>query len=177
MIILGIDPGARITGYGIIEYSNESMTALEQGCIRIPIADKFAQKLKKIYDGIINIITLYHPDEVTIESVFFGLNVQSALKIGHARGVAILAAANKDLSITEYSPKEIKLAVVGNGNASKEQVQYMVANLLNLNNVPSPNDIADAFAVAICHLHRISTTKKRIQSWSQYVKEHPEKVK
>ena len=154
MVILGIDPGSVVTGYGVIEHRDRRSRLIECGCIRTKSGSALADRLKRIYDGLCEIVTQHRPDQVAIESTFAGKNVRSALTLGHARGVAMLAAANADLPITEYAPREIKLSVVGFGGASKEQIQYMVQALLKLPRPPKPADAADAVAIALCHVNR-----------------------
>ncbi|GGB31365.1 crossover junction endodeoxyribonuclease RuvC [Oceanisphaera marina] len=150
-IILGIDPGSRITGYGVVSQTGNKMTYLGSGCIRMTDAD-LAPRLKKIYDGVSEIILQFQPDLFAIEQVFMAKNPDSALKLGQARGAAIVAAANAGLEVAEYSARQIKQAVVGQGGADKSQVQHMVVKLLNLPGTPQA-DAADALAVALCHGH------------------------
>lgn len=134
-------------------------------------------RLKKIYNELCSVIDTYHPDELAIESAFYGKNAQSALKLGHARGVAILAAVESEIPTSEYSPREVKKAVVGNGAASKEQVQFMIRSLLRLSNARMLHDTSDAIAIAICHLHRLSTPASKHRSWKSFVVAHPERVR
>jgi len=152
--ILGIDPGSRITGYGIIDVSANTTTYVDSGCIRIQFDSDtpLSARLKQIYAGIDTIIKRHKPDEVAIEQVFLSHNADSALKLGQARGAAMVASANLDYEVDEYSARQIKQAVVGNGNAEKTQVQHMVCAILKLNKAPQA-DAADALAVAICHSH------------------------
>jgi crossover junction endodeoxyribonuclease RuvC len=147
--ILGIDPGSRITGFGIIELEGRKLSYVQSGCIRAGDGD-FAYRLKTIYDGLCEIVEIYTPDQVAIEQVFMHRNPDSALKLGQARGAAICAVMSKGLTISEYTPAEIKKATVGKGNAAKEQVQHMVQMLLKLPGMPQA-DAADALAVALCH--------------------------
>ncbi len=147
--ILGIDPGSRITGFGIIEQSGRSLSYIESGCIRAGDGD-FAGRLKTIYDGIRDIVEIYQPTEAAIEQVFMHRNPDSALKLGQARGAAICAVMSMGLAISEYTPSEIKKATVGKGNAAKDQVQHMVQALLKLPGMPQA-DAADALAVALTH--------------------------
>ncbi|MDH5785971.1 MAG: crossover junction endodeoxyribonuclease RuvC [Chromatiales bacterium] len=155
--ILGIDPGSRITGFGIIERANGRLHYVESGCIRAGDGE-FASRLKTIFDGVSDIIELYAPDEVAIEQVFMHRNPDSALKLGQARGAAICAVMSRELTLSEYTPSEIKKATVGKGNASKEQVQHMVQALLKLPGMPQA-DAADALAVALCHNHTSQTLR------------------
>lgn len=151
-IILGIDPGSRITGYGLIKETASGMEYLDSGCIRTDTTESLSQRLLQIYDGICELMDNYSPAEVAIEQVFMHQNPGSALKLGHARGVAMVAAASHRVPIAEYSAREIKQAVVGYGAAQKEQVGHMVVQLLALNSQPQ-TDAADALAIAICHSH------------------------
>lgn len=153
-IILGIDPGSRITGYGLIEENNKKIRYLDSGCIRTGDG-ALSDKLLQIYDGICFLMDKYNPEEVAIEQVFMYKNAGSALKLGHARGVAMVAAASHRVVISEYSPREIKQSVSGYGAAEKEQVKQMVMHLLLLNKPPQ-NDAADALAIALCHSHQRS---------------------
>lgn len=151
-IILGIDPGSRITGYGIIKEERRKIHYIDSGCIRTSEGE-LSQRLLQIFDGICQLLDDYSPDEVAIEQVFLHQNPSSALKLGHARGAAMVAAASHRIKISEYSAREVKQAVVGYGAAQKEQVKHMVVQLLMLNSAPQ-NDAADALAIAICHSHR-----------------------
>jgi len=149
--ILGIDPGIAIVGYSIIECKGNNYKALEYGCITTDSKMESPDRLKIVYDEILNIIDDHKPDDLAIEELFFNKNVKTAIMVGQARGVEILAAKNKGLEIFEYTPLQIKQAVVGYGRAEKQQVQEMVKMLLNLKELPKPDDVADALAVAICH--------------------------
>ncbi|QEK12060.1 crossover junction endodeoxyribonuclease RuvC [Crassaminicella thermophila] len=153
MIILGIDPGIAILGYGVVEYKGNTFKPLGYGGIFTDAKEAMPMRLKKIYDELQQIIDKYHPDVVAIEELFFNKNVKTALLVGQARGVAILAAANNEIDIYEYTPLQVKQGVVGYGRADKKQVQVMTKTLLNLKSVPKPDDVADALAVAICHAH------------------------
>lgn len=149
-IILGIDPGSRITGYGVINIAGSKQQYIASGCIRIN-EDNFAAKLQKIFTSICEIINLYKPEEAAIEQVFVHANVNSALKLGQARGAAIVAIAHQGLiDVAEYSARQVKLAVVGYGNAEKAQVQRMIQMMLGLKTLPQADE-ADALAIAICH--------------------------
>jgi crossover junction endodeoxyribonuclease RuvC len=160
-IILGIDPGSCITGYGVINIKEKKINYLTSGCVRIAAGD-IARRLQQIYSGIREIITQFSPDEMAIEQVFMHRNPNSALKLGQARGAAIVAASLDDIAVAEYSARQIKQAVVGYGAAQKEQVQQMVKALLNLSAVPQ-TDAADALAVALCHAHSCRGTACRAQ--------------
>jgi crossover junction endodeoxyribonuclease RuvC len=149
--ILGIDPGSRITGYGLIEVNGKEISYIAAGCIQAGDG-ALAERLGQIFKGITAIIEDYHPDEVAVEQIFMHQNPDSALKLGHARGAAICAAVNVLLPIFEYTPSQIKQAVVGRGHAAKSQVQYMIRLLLKLSSEPAA-DAADALACALCHGH------------------------
>jgi len=151
-IILGIDPGSRLTGFGIIEAQGTNIRYLGSGCIRIDISEDLAYRLKQIHDCVQQLIAEYRPDEFAIEQVFMGKNADSALKLGQARGSAIVAAAVNDLPVSEYAARAVKQAVTGKGGADKTQVQHMVQVLLNLPGKPQA-DAADALAIAITHAY------------------------
>jgi len=151
MLILGIDPGSRITGYGVINTAGSKIEYVASGCIRIS-GDVLAERLQQVYAGVSEIITRYQPQEMAIEQVFMARNADSALKLGQARGVAIVAGANQLLPVAEYAARRVKQSVVGNGGADKAQVQHMVAHLLKLPGLPQV-DAADALAIALCHAH------------------------
>jgi crossover junction endodeoxyribonuclease RuvC len=153
MRVLGVDTGSRITGYGVIEIDGADCAFVECGIIRLNAADPLAIRLKIIHKKMVDVIQEFKPDEAVFESVFHSANVQSALKLGHARGVCIHAAAAANLPVYEYSPAEVKIAVTGYGRAEKPQVQQMVRALLKLAEDPESYDASDALAVAICHAH------------------------
>ena len=168
MIILGIDPGSLVTGYGVIEASSGRLAWVASGEIQNNGRTPMPLRLKKIFETLGGIIDSYHPDEFAIETAFYGKNAQSALKLGHARGAAMLAAVIRELPTHEYSPREVKKAVTGNGSASKEQVQYMVKSLLNLKASPRFYDTTDALAVAICHTHGATRRGRSVKGWKEY---------
>jgi crossover junction endodeoxyribonuclease RuvC len=152
MRVLGIDPGSRITGFGVVQVlRNGRIEYIASGCVRVARGD-LADKLKMVYEGVIEVIMTYQPTCLAIEKVFMARNADSALKLGQARGAAILAGANRVLPVAEYTALQIKRAAVGNGHADKQQVQHMVKALLGLSAAP-PTDAADALACAICHAH------------------------
>lgn len=155
--ILGIDPGSRLTGYGIIQSDGRRLDYVCSGTVRT-VSGEFSERLHEVYAGIVEVISTHQPHEVAIEQVFMSVNASSALKLGHARGAAIVAVTAQALTVAEYSPRQIKQAVVGHGGAEKFQVQHMVRSLLNLSTTP-PEDAADALAVAICHAHRRGVLK------------------
>jgi len=150
--ILGIDPGSRFTGFGVLDFEGDSPTYVASGTIKSPDGS-FPDRLKKIFQSVNAIVEEYQPDVVSIETVFMARNAGSALKLGHARSAALCATFAFDVEVVEYAPREIKLAVVGTGSASKEQVQHMVVSLLQLDGAPA-SDAADALAAAICHGHQ-----------------------
>jgi crossover junction endodeoxyribonuclease RuvC len=156
MRILGIDPGSGSTGYGIIESDGQAHRSILYGAIKTHPRQPFHKRLLKIYTGLIDILAHEKAEIMAIEEVFHAANVKSALQLGHARGIALLAAAQYGLEVFEYSPLEIKSAVVGYGRAEKLQIQGMVRLLLSLPEIPSPDHAADALAVAICHAHRMN---------------------
>jgi crossover junction endodeoxyribonuclease RuvC len=156
MLVLGIDPGTATTGYGLVrDLGRRQVELVDYGVVRTPSKTPMAQRLLQLYHDLSTIIAEYHPDEAAVEELFFSRNVTTALTVGQARGVAMLAAAEAGLPVREYKPAEIKQAVVGYGNAGKEQVQEMVRILLGIDEVPRPDDAADAVAVAICHIHSV----------------------
>ena len=152
MRILGIDPGSRLTGFGILDFDADRPSYVASGAVR-SIEGEFPQRLKRIFESVTEIVDEYQPDALAIESIFVHKNASSALKLGHARSAALCATFALNLSVFEYAPREIKQAVTGTGAATKEQVQHMVVSMLRLNGAPSP-DAADALAAALCHGHQ-----------------------
>jgi crossover junction endodeoxyribonuclease RuvC len=159
MRVLGVDCGSRVTGYGVIDTDGADCVFVRCGAIRSKASDPLPNRLKSIYSGIVEIIRELQPEAAAFESLFYATNVQSALKLGHVRGVSIFAAVEASLPVFEYSPLEVKSAVTGYGRAEKPQVQQMVRALLKLNALPEPYDASDALAVAICHVHTYRFTK------------------
>ncbi len=152
MLVLGIDPGTAATGYGVVDRRDHARIRLvECGVIRTSSDEALAVRIREIYDAVVELIERHRPGAVSVEDVFHGKNARSALKLGHARGAILLAAAHHDLMIAEYAPREIKKAVVGTGNATKEQVGFMVKQQLKLREPPEPSDAADGVAAALCH--------------------------
>lgn len=151
MIILGIDPGTAITGYGLIEHTGNKFKLIEYGVVQSTKDLPLAERLHSIFNGINRIIETYRPDHVAIEELFFNKNTKTALAVGQARGVIVLAASLKGLPVYEYTPLQVKQAVVGYGRAEKQQVQFMVKAIMNLAETPKPDDAADALAIGICH--------------------------
>ncbi len=159
MRIFGIDPGTQATGYGAIDSDGNEHSLVEYGVIRSPRA-AFAERLHYIYVELLKVIERCHPERLVVENLFYGANVKSALRLGHVRGVALLAGVSQGLPVFEYSPLEVKQAVVGYGRADKEQVQRMVMVLLRLEELPEPHDAADALAAALCDAHRLRFTER-----------------
>ena len=153
MRIFGIDPGSARTGYGCVDTDGSRCRLVVCGAVSVPARTPFPDKLTRIYDELASLLAEHRPDSVAIEDVFYARNARSALKLGHVRGVAILAAAKAGLPVAEYAPTEVKSAVVGYGRADKRQVQQMIALLLGLDEAPSPHDASDALAIAVCHAH------------------------
>jgi crossover junction endodeoxyribonuclease RuvC len=157
VIILGIDPGTAITGYGVVDYQGNHYKLIEYGVIRSSKDQETASRLNTVHKGIIQLIETHKPDYAAVEELFFNKNVKTALTVGQARGVIMLGAYQKGISIYEYTPLQVKQAVVGYGRAEKNQVQFMVKAILNLPDIPRPDDAADALAIAICHGHSCSS--------------------
>lgn len=176
MIILGIDPGTNLTGFGIIKQRSNGFDLVTNGLIKLPPGKSLSQKLVIIYDELVKLINFYKPDEFALETAFYGKNVQSAMKIGYARGAAILAAAHCKVPSSEYSPREIKKSVVGKGAASKEQVSFMIKTILAIKEKKMKYDESDALAVALCHAFRMGNNKKRGKSWKSFIEQFPERV-
>ena len=176
-IILGIDPGTSVMGYGVIEVKGSALHLLQYGVIHLKKYDNHALKLKKIFDRVTSIIEDYHPDEMALEAPFFGKNVQSMLKLGRAQGVAMSAALARDIPICEYAPLKVKQSVTGKGRASKEQVADMVVRLLKLKEIPEMLDATDAVAVALCHHFQGGVSASRPKSWKAFITENPKRIK
>jgi len=158
MRVLGIDPGTMVTGFGVVDDIKGKLSSVSYGTIEGKRKDSFPDRLKMMFDGLSKVIADYKPDQISLESAFYGKSVKAAIKIGEARGVAIVCAALAEIPLFEYAPTEIKLAVVGVGNAQKVQVSKMVKILLSLSEVPEKYDATDALAIAICHCHRMKLT-------------------
>lgn len=176
MVILGIDPGTVITGFGIINFKDNSFEYIDSGIIKPVPKSEMHFRLDEIYTAITDIIDRYKPEQFAIETAFYGKNVQSAMKIGYARGVSMLAAVRKNLPLGEYSPREVKKSVVGKGGASKEQVTYMVATLLNLKTDDMKFDETDALAVACCHALKMNSPLAKKGSWKSFVTSNPDRI-
>ena len=160
MLILGMDPGLAISGYGIINYTGNKFEIIKYGAITTESDEDFPKRLKHIYDSYISIIDMYKPEAVAIEELFYNKNAKTAMAIAQARGVHLLAAENKKIPLYEYTPLQIKQGIVGYGRAEKRQVQEMVRVLLNLKEIPKPDDAADGLAVAICHANCLKFAHK-----------------
>ena len=159
MIVLGIDPGIAITGYGLIREEDDGQAiAIAYGAITTPSDLPLPDRLQLLYRALSELIRQYQPDQSAVEQLFFNKNTRTALAVGHARGVTLLALAQANVSIYEYTPLAVKQAVTGNGRADKRQIQQMVTLLLDLKAVPKPDDVADALAIALCHLHSAKLT-------------------
>lgn len=180
-IILGIDPGTIIMGYGLIAVTGKKLSLLEMGVLKLPAKDDSYQRLQKIHHKIVELIAIFKPDCFAIEAPFFGKNVQSMLKLGRAQGVAIAAAMQTNLEVCEYSPKKIKQSITGNGNADKEQVMKMLQNLLQFTETPKHFDASDALAVAVCHHFQdnalLKTAGGNAKDWKDFIAKNPGKVK
>lgn len=176
-IILGVDPGTSVMGYGIILIKGKQLTLLQYGVIHLKKYVGHELKLKKIFERVSSIIEEFHPDEVALEAPFYGKNVQSMLKLGRAQGVAMSAALAREIPITEYAPKKVKQSVTGNGNASKEQVAAMLQTLLQFKELPKMLDATDALAVAVCHYFQNGQAQSRSASWKSFITENPKRVK
>ena len=170
-IILGIDPGTTIMGFGLIKVENKQMKFMQLNELQLSKYSDPYVKLKLIFERTIELIDTYHPDEIAIEAPFFGKNVQSMLKLGRAQGVAMAAGLSRDIPITEYLPKKIKMAITGNGNASKEQVAKMLQSLLGLKSLPKNLDSTDGLAAAVCHFYNSGRTEvgKNYSGWAALV--------
>jgi crossover junction endodeoxyribonuclease RuvC len=175
-VILGLDPGTRVMGYGIIVVKGSKLQLGQYGVIHLSKYAGHELKLKKIFERVLNLVEEYHPDEVALEAPFYGKNVQSMLKLGRAQGVAMAAALYREIPITEYAPRKVKQAVTGNGNASKEQVAKMLMTLLAIRELPKLLDATDALAVAVCHHFQKGGTKSKASSWSDFLKAHPKRL-
>ena len=176
-IVLGLDPGTSVMGYGLIAIHKSSLKLLQFGVIHLRKYEGHELKLKKIYERVMSLIDDYHPDEVALEAPFFGKNIQSMLKLGRAQGVAMAAALSREIPITEYAPKKVKQSVTGNGNASKEQVAAMLQTLLHFQEAPKLLDATDALAVAVCHHFQGGKSQKSNKSWNAFLSETPGRVK
>ena len=177
MIVLGIDPGTRHTGFGVIEIKGRKETALDYGAVDMPRRMDHTLRLERIYEAIIGVIDTHHPDVCAVEMPVYGKNAQSMLKLGRAQAAVMLAATHRQVPVTEYTPKEVKKSVVGNGNAAKEQVWFMLKAILNLTDERGL-DASDALGVALCHAHRVKQVGAgSYKNWKSFVEANPERVK
>ena len=177
-IILGIDPGTTVMGYGLIKVVNNEMEFLLLNELDLKKYKDHYLKLKLIFNRTLELIENYHPDELALEAPFFGKNVQSMLKLGRAQGVAMAAGLTIETPIFEYSPKKIKMSITGNGNASKEQVAKMLQNIFNFKKIPKNLDSTDGLAVAVCHYYNLNSlnNKSNYKDWSTFLKKNPDKI-
>ena len=178
-IILGIDPGTTIMGFGILKVKDRKMNLVQMNELNLTKYKDHYLKLKLVFERTISLIEEYSPDEIAIEAPFFGKNVQSMLKLGRAQGVAMAAGLSREIPITEYSPKKIKKSITGNGNASKEQVAKMLQNLLAIQNLPKNLDATDGLAAAVCHFYNSNSVLdgKKYSGWSSFVKKNKDKIR
>lgn len=175
-IILGLDPGTNVMGYGVILIQRSKIQLLQFGVIHLSKYVGHELRLKKIFERVTSLVDEFNPDEVALEAPFFGKNVQSMLKLGRAQGVAMAAALARQVPIVEYAPKKVKQSVTGNGNASKEQVARMLMSLLAIKELPKLLDATDALAVALCHHYQKAVVKSKAISWEGFVKENPTRL-
>ncbi|MGJ1203682.1 crossover junction endodeoxyribonuclease RuvC [Sphingobacterium lactis] len=178
-IILGIDPGTVVLGYGVLKEVNKKITLLTLGVVKMGHLDDHGLKLQRIFKKVNALITEYKPDAVALEAPFYGKNIQVMLKLGRAQGVAMAAALNYDIPIFEYAPRKIKQSVTGSGNASKEQVAAMLQNLLNFKETPEFLDATDGLAVAVCHAFQqnLSPSGKSYSGWEAFVKDNQKRIR
>ncbi len=178
-IILGIDPGTTIMGFGLIRVVNKKMEFLQLNELQLSKYDDHYLRLKLIFERTVELIDTYNPDEIAIEAPFFGKNVQSMLKLGRAQGVAMAAGLSREVPITEYAPKKIKMAITGNGNATKEQVARMLQSLLKLKTLPKNLDSTDGLAAAVCHFYNSGKVAvgKSYSGWASFVKQNEKRIK
>ena len=178
-IILGIDPGTTIMGYGLIQIKGKKIELLQMGVLHLSKLSSHELKLKRIFERTLLMIDEHKPDELSVEAPFFGKNVQSMLKLGRAQGVAMAAGLYRNIPIFEYSPKKIKKSITGNGNASKEQVAAMLKSLLTIKEMPKHLDATDGLAAAVCHFFQGDTVEKgkSYTGWKAFIKDNPDKLK
>ena len=177
-IILGVDPGTNFTGYGILEVKGKDLTVLAIGVIDLRKYDTHFLKLKHIFERVLGLVDAYHPDELAIEAPFYGKNVQSMLKLGRAQGAAIAAGLYRDVPVFEYAPRKIKMAITGEGNASKEQVSAMLIRILHFEEMPRQLDASDALAAAVCHHYENRGVKKSgsSSSWKDFIRKNKDRI-
>src|ERR1700748_3131434 len=182
-IILGIDPGTKVMGYGLVKEIGPKIELISLGVVKMGNLDDHMLKLQRIFEKTVALIDNYHPDCLAIEAPFYGKNIQVMLKLGRAKGVALAAALSRNIEITEYAPRKIKQSITGNGNATKEQVAAMLQGFLSFKATPDSLDATDGLAVAVCHsFQKISTStgksvsKKSYSGWETFVKDNPKKI-
>ncbi|MEC9209346.1 MAG: crossover junction endodeoxyribonuclease RuvC [Bacteroidota bacterium] len=178
-IILGIDPGTTIMGYGIIHIKEKKIKLIQMGVLHLSKLGSHELKLKRIFERTLQLVDEYRPDELAVEAPFFGKNVQSMLKLGRAQGVAMSAALYRNVPIFEYAPKKIKMAITGKGTASKEQVAAMLKSILEIKEMPKHLDASDGLAAAVCHhfQRNPNNSGKNYKGWGAFLKDNPEKLK
>ncbi len=177
-IILGVDPGTQVMGYGLIKIEKNKPSLLQYGVIHLKKYETHAHKLQKIFDRILGLIDEYNPDEMALEAPFYGKNVQAMLKLGRAQGVAMAAALSRQIPIVEYAPKKIKQSVTGNGNATKEQVAAMLMQILSFEKGEDLMlDATDALGVALCHFYQGGREQNKTGSWKSFISDNPKRVK
>ncbi|MFN8239154.1 MAG: crossover junction endodeoxyribonuclease RuvC [Bacteroidales bacterium] len=178
-VILGIDPGTNVTGYGVIKVTGRKPHLVTLGVIQLPRGEDHFLKLKEIFEKTISLIDTYHPDEFAIEAPFFGKNVQSMLKLGRAQGAAISAALSRSVPVFEYAPRKIKMSITGQGAASKEQVAAMLRSILGFKEEEVVLDATDGLAAALCHYYQAAKpgTEKSYTSWKDFMNKNPRRVK
>lgn len=175
-ILLGIDPGTTVMGYGVIRQVQQQLSVVQYGVIHLHRYATHALKLQKIFERVSTLVDDFKPDEMALEAPFYGKNVQSMLKLGRAQGVAMAAVLAREVPITEYAPRKIKQAVTGSGNASKEQVAHMLMSLLQLPSMPDLLDASDALAVAVCHAYQHQRASTKPASWEQFLQANPARM-
>ncbi len=180
-VIIGIDPGTNVMGYGVLGLATRTPEVIDLGAIKFKASESHYLRLRRIHDSVMELVEKFLPDEMAIEAPFFGKNVQSMLKLGRAQGVAMVAALSRDVPITEYEPRKIKMAITGNGAASKEQVQEMLRRILHIDraDLPAQLDASDALAVALTHFYESARPQKAAgpRSWKEFIARNPDKVR
>jgi crossover junction endodeoxyribonuclease RuvC len=177
MIVLGIDPGSLLCGYGAVRKENNKIELLEYGVINLKkISPDLPLRIKELHTRIEQVVLRCNPSAVSMETIFYAKNVQSIIKLAHARGVAMLSPAIHNIDIFEYSPKEIKKSVTGKGSASKEQVQFMIKSILKIDETPEFFDATDALAIALCHCYRSSITSSKVRNWKEFLENNPGRI-
>ena len=179
-VLIGIDPGTNVMGYGVVGVAGRAPEVVALGAVKFRAAESHYLRLRRIHESVLGLVEKYLPDEMAIEAPFFGKNVQSMLKLGRAQGVAMVAALSRDVPITEYEPSKIKMAITGNGAASKEQVQEMLRRILSIDRsqLPPELDATDALAAAMCHFYESSRPQRAAgpKSWKEFVRRNPDKL-